>query len=78
PRGLLDAAPLYPEAVVDAAPAMIQDFRRHEIDDVNHYSIVLTEHGMRQVAPIVRDAVDGTGAGATNAPAGTEDEVERE
>jgi len=36
---------------------------------------VLTEHGMRQVAPIVRDAVERTGTGATNAPAGTEDEV---
>jgi len=69
PRGLTDGPPLYADQVVDAAAESIRNFRRHEIDDVNHYSLVLTEHGMRQVAPIVRDAVGGTGTGATSAHA---------
>lgn len=57
PRGLLDESPgLYPDAVLDAALQTARGIRVHEIDDVNHYTIVMTDAGADQVAPIVRHA----------------------
>ncbi|WP_173922046.1 alpha/beta fold hydrolase [Agromyces sp. Marseille-P2726] len=50
PRGLLDAAPLYPEGVVEWAQRMPQ-LVVHEVPDVNHYTIVMTAEGVRHLVP---------------------------
>jgi pimeloyl-ACP methyl ester carboxylesterase len=58
PRGLLDEAPgLYPPAVLRAAAAALPGVRLHELDDVNHYGVVLTRAGAAQVAPFVHAAL---------------------
>jgi pimeloyl-ACP methyl ester carboxylesterase len=50
PRGLLDGAPLYPRDTVAAESGAIAGLVVHEIDDVNHYGIVMTAVGADQVA----------------------------
>ncbi|WP_246846425.1 alpha/beta fold hydrolase [Humibacter ginsenosidimutans] len=75
PRGLLDETPgLYPDDILSPSLSLVPRLTVHEIDDVNHYSIVLTDHGIDQVVPIVADALraaetsggDPIGTGATN------------
>ncbi|MET1043176.1 MAG: alpha/beta hydrolase [Microbacteriaceae bacterium] len=58
PRGLLGQIPaLYsPEIVAEWAGRMPQ-LTTHEAVDVNHYTIVMAEHGVRQVLPILSNAV---------------------
>ncbi|WP_235833288.1 alpha/beta hydrolase [Glaciibacter flavus] len=53
PRGLLDAAPLYTPADVARETAGIPHIRTHEVQDVNHYTIVLSDRGADQVAPVI-------------------------
>ncbi len=51
PRGLLDTDPLYlPEEPAEWR-ARLPWFEAYEADDVNHYTIVMTEAGVRQLKP---------------------------
>lgn len=54
PRGLLDAAPLYPEAVVAEWAERMPQLVVHEVPDVNHYTIVMTAEGAGSVVPVIR------------------------
>ncbi|WP_043710490.1 alpha/beta hydrolase [Leifsonia aquatica] len=56
PRGLLDADPLYDPAVVADWAGRLPQLRTHEAVDVNHYTIVMTEDGVRQVLPLLAPA----------------------
>ena len=53
PRGLLDAAPLYTPVDVARETAGIPQIRTHEVQDVNHYTTVLSDRGADQVAPVI-------------------------
>jgi lipase len=53
PRGLLDADPLYDPAVVAAWSQRLPQLQVREAADVNHYTIVMTEAGVRQVLPLL-------------------------
>jgi lipase len=56
PRGLLDADPLYDPAVVADWAGRLPQLSVHEADDVNHYTIVMTDAGVRQVLPLLAPA----------------------
>jgi lipase len=61
PRGLLDAAPLYPDAVVAEWAERMPQLVVHDVPDVNHYTIVMSELGAGSVIPVIRtrlEAVD--------------------
>jgi lipase len=61
PRGLQDAAPLYPEAVVAEWAERMPQLLVHDVADVNHYTIVMSELGAGSVIPVIRarlEAVD--------------------
>lgn len=63
PRGLLNETPgLYPDAVLAAALEAAPGIQVHDIDDVNHYTIVMTDEGANRVAPIVRRSLASVGA----------------
>lgn len=51
PRGLLDADPLYQPSTVAAWRARLPWFEAFEADDVNHYTILMTHDGVRQLTP---------------------------
>lgn len=51
PRGLLDADPLYRPEEVAVWRGRLPWFEAYEADDVNHYTILMTEAGVRQVVP---------------------------
>jgi lipase len=51
PRGLLDADPLYPPEEPAVWRERLPWFEAFEADDVNHYTIVMTEAGVRQLTP---------------------------
>lgn len=53
PRGLLDAEPLYDPAVVASWAGRLPQLRVHEAADVNHYTVVMTPDGVRQVLPLL-------------------------
>ncbi|TDW29129.1 alpha/beta fold hydrolase [Cryobacterium psychrophilum] len=56
PRGLLnEPTALYARAAVDAAVARMPTFRAHEVEGVNHYTIVMSERGAEQVASVVTE-----------------------
>ncbi|WP_244528151.1 MULTISPECIES: alpha/beta hydrolase [unclassified Leifsonia] len=57
PRGLLDAQPLYDPAVVAEWQQRLPGMRVREATDVNHYTILLTEAGVRQVLPLLHPPV---------------------
>lgn len=58
PRGLVNESPgLYPDAVLSAALEIAPGIRVHDVEDVNHYTIVMTDAGADRVAPIVRRAL---------------------
>lgn len=67
PRGLLDAAPLYPEALVAEWAARVPALVTHEVPDVNHYTILMTEGGTGSVIPVIRARIEAadTQEGAT-------------
>jgi len=54
PRGLLDAAPLYPEVIVTEWAERMPQLVVHEVPDVNHYTIVMTAEGAGSVIPVIR------------------------
>ena len=52
PRGLLDEVPpLYPDAARDRWTRQLPTLRMVEVEDVNHYTVVLGAHGVRQLLP---------------------------
>lgn len=51
PRGLLNTAPLYEPEDVAEWRGRLPWFEAYEADDVNHYTIVMTEAGVRQLVP---------------------------
>jgi pimeloyl-ACP methyl ester carboxylesterase len=56
PRGFADDPPgLYPQAAVDAYAARWPDLEVRLVDDVNHYTIVLSRRGASAIADAVRD-----------------------
>lgn len=56
PRGLLDQVPgLYPAAWLDAQLPIVPNLRTIEVEDVNHYTILLAERGAERVASWVRE-----------------------
>lgn len=58
PRGLLDQEPaLYPPAIVAEFSQRMSGLQVTEAVDVNHYTIVLAEHGVHQVLPVVAEAL---------------------
>jgi pimeloyl-ACP methyl ester carboxylesterase len=60
PRGVMDQTPpLYPDDVVDRWRAVVPQLEGGLVDDVNHYSILLAEHGAHQVADVVRRVLAG-------------------
>lgn len=57
PRGLQNADPLYEVGDVAAWTARVPGIVAVETDDVNHYTIVMGEHGAAQVLSVIRDAL---------------------
>ncbi|MGO4301361.1 alpha/beta hydrolase [Leifsonia sp. RAF41] len=53
PRGLLDGPPLYQPTVVAEWKERLPGMSVHEADDVNHYTILMTDHGLRHVLPLL-------------------------
>ncbi|MGA8248803.1 MAG: alpha/beta fold hydrolase [Nocardioides sp.] len=61
PRGFADDPPgLYPQATVDGFAERWPDLDVRRVDDVNHYTIVLSRRGASAVAGAVRDLSAGT------------------
>lgn len=58
PRGLLDAAPLYPEAVVREWAERMPQLVVHDVADVNHYTVVMSESGTGSVIPVIRARIE--------------------
>ncbi|MBG6215383.1 pimeloyl-ACP methyl ester carboxylesterase [Cryobacterium sp. CAN_C3] len=59
PRGLLnESTALYDRAAVDAAIERMPALRRHEVDGVNHYTIVMSDRGAGHVASVITDQLD--------------------
>ena len=56
PRGLLGVAPgLYPTEVMDRWRAVLPDLEVTELDDVNHYTMLMAPAGVAQIAPRIAD-----------------------
>ena len=54
PRGLLNADPLYSDAVAEEMCAAYPALRDIVVDDVNHFTITLSERGAKTVADVIR------------------------
>ena len=55
PRGLLNQVPgLYPDAVAAQICTEVPALRDMRVDDVNHFTITMSEHGARVVAAAIR------------------------
>lgn len=68
PRGLLNADPLYTPENVAEWKAKLSSLETEEVDDVNHYTIVLGEAGASRIAAAVTDALHRhTSKAGTNA-----------
>jgi pimeloyl-ACP methyl ester carboxylesterase len=57
PRGLQNAEPLYQASDVAAWTARVPGIVASDVDDVNHYTIVMGEHGAGQLVPVIREAL---------------------
>ncbi|HVV36461.1 MAG TPA: alpha/beta hydrolase [Acidimicrobiales bacterium] len=57
PRGLLNAEPLYSDAVAAQMVAEYPMLRDILVDDVNHFTITVSERGARAVAEVIRTQV---------------------
>lgn len=58
PRGLLnEIPPLYPSEWVAAVKAQAPRLRVVEAENVNHYTVVMSEHGAAQVADLVLESI---------------------
>jgi pimeloyl-ACP methyl ester carboxylesterase len=54
PRGMLDQTPgLYPPAFIEAAAEALAHVRPAAVDDTNHYTILVGEHGASAVADAI-------------------------
>lgn len=59
-RGMLDETPgLYPPEVVESWTKRVRQLRAVAIEDVNHYTILLSDHGAKAVASAVEEATKG-------------------
>jgi hypothetical protein len=58
PRGIMNADPLYPWELIEHFVAAVPSLTAAQLDDVNHYTLALSEHGARQVAAEIRAALD--------------------
>lgn len=68
PRGLLNADPLYTPENVAQWKDKLSSLETIEVDDVNHYTIVLGEAGASRIAAVVTDALHRhTSKAGTNA-----------
>jgi pimeloyl-ACP methyl ester carboxylesterase len=55
PRGLLnEPTALYGQGVVSEYASLMPNLTVHQVDSVNHYTIIMSEHGAAEVADIVR------------------------
>ena len=54
PRGMFNGKPLYPPARIAAAAKGVPAFSAATVDDVNHFTILLSQRGARAVANEVR------------------------
>jgi len=54
PRGLMDGKPLYDERKLARATQGMANFSTRTIDDVNHFTILLSERGAKAIAAEVR------------------------
>lgn len=63
PRGLMNGKPLYPPAKLAKAGRKLARFQAKDVEDVNHYSIVISERGAKAVAAEIRSML-GTYASA--------------
>ena len=61
-HGILNATPLYDESKLAAGARRIENFSSRTLDDVNHFTILISAEGARKVADEVRGLVDGRGA----------------
>lgn len=60
PRGLLDQEPpLYPDPSLEPWRSVVPQLETELVEDCNHYTILLAEHGARQVAETVRRLANG-------------------
>lgn len=50
PRGLLDAEPLYPPEQADEWKTRLPSLRTADVTDVNHYTVIMSAHGIAAVA----------------------------
>jgi pimeloyl-ACP methyl ester carboxylesterase len=57
PRGLLDGPPLYPPEVVTEWRERLPGMHVTEADDVNHYTILMTDEGLRQILPVLGSSI---------------------
>lgn len=63
PRGFADDPPgLYPQPTVDSFAGRWPDLTIRRVDDVNHYTIVLSPRGAAAIADEVRTVTDAVGA----------------
>ena len=69
PRDLLDRLPgLYPPGRIEAACELVPQLRVIDVDDVNHYTIVMTERGATRIAIEVTAALVGPAVAESAAP----------
>jgi len=55
PRGLMnETPPLYPKERLAELAQAFPALRVHEVDDVNHYTILMSGHGVAQVLPVLQ------------------------
>lgn len=55
PRGLLNQVPgLYPDAIAARICTEVPTLRDMRVDDVNHFTITMSEHGAKVVADVIR------------------------
>lgn len=59
PRGLLDGDPLYSPRARDHWAARFPHIAIHEVDDANHYTILMTAEGVASIAAIMDAALTG-------------------
>lgn len=56
-RGLMNEDPLYPRPLIEQLDADLPNFDVTYLEDVNHYTIALSEHGAKHLATAIRAAV---------------------
>lgn len=54
PRGMVNADPLYADDAIDHWAGRVKNFSTGVVDDVNHFTIVISEKGARALADEVR------------------------